>query len=217
MERKDVAGETSGEQLANSITHGLGVMLSVAALSVLVTFAAVWGNAWHVVGFSVYGSTLVTLYLASTFYHAFRSARIKRVLRVVDHAGIYLVIAGTYTPFTLVSFRGPWGWSVFGIMWGLAAAGIILKVLFMGRGRILSVAVYVAMGWFIVIALKPALAAIPVGGVAWLVAGGAAYMGGVAFYAWKRLPYNHAVWHLFVLCGSVCHFFAVLFYVLPEH
>ncbi|MBN2307611.1 MAG: hemolysin III family protein [Candidatus Hydrogenedentes bacterium] len=204
-----------GEEVANSVTHGIGAGLSIAGLSVLVSLAAVRGDAWRVVSFSVYGSTLVMLYLASTFYHSFRSPRVKRVLRVIDHASIYLLIAGTYTPFTLVCLRGAWGWSVFGIMWGLALIGVVSKVFLIGRFRILSVAVYVAMGWFVVLVLKPTLAAVPAGGIAWLVAGGCAYTFGVVFYAWKSLPYNHAVWHLFVMAGSISHFFAVLLHVLP--
>lgn len=215
-EEKNCFGQTPGEELANSITHGLGVVLSVAALSVLVTLAAIFGDVWRVVSFSVYGAALVVLYLSSTFYHAFRPGRVKRALHVVDHASIYILIAGTYTPFMLVTMRGPWGWTVFGIIWGLALGGIVLKVFFVGRARFFSIGLYVAMGWLIVLVAKPALAAIPSGGVVWIVFGGLAYTGGLAFYAWERLPYSHTVWHMFVLCGSICHFFAVLFYVLPN-
>ncbi len=207
---------TLGEEVANGITHGIGATLSVAGLSVLVTLAAIYGDTWRVVSFSIYGSTLVIMYLASTFYHSFQSPRLKRVLRVADHISIYLLIAGTYTPFLLVNARGPLGWSMFGFIWGLALVGILSKAFIMERFKFLSVAVYVAMGWSIVLVLKPALAVIPIGGMVWMAIGGLAYTGGVVFYAWHRMPYNHAVWHLFVMAGSICHFFAVLFYVLPR-
>ncbi len=206
-------GQTVREEVANSITHGLGAGLSIAGLSVLVSLAALHGDAWRVVSFSIYGATLVLLYLASTFYHSFPWPRVKGVFHVIDHAAIYLLIAGTYTPFTLVSLRGPWGWSLFGIMWGLALSGIALKVIFFGRARILSVAVYVAMGWFVLVAIKPTLGALSPKALAWVATGGLAYTMGVVFYAWKRLPFNHAAWHLFVMGGSICHFFAILFYV----
>ncbi len=204
------------EELANTITHGLGAALSVAGLCVLVSLAAIKGDVWRVVSFSIYGSSLVLLYSASTFYHASRSERARRLLRIFDHVSIYLLIAGTYTPFTLVSMRGGWGWSIFGIMWGMAAVGIVLKVYFTGRFRVVSTIVYVAMGWFVLVALKPTIESVPAHGIAWLAAGGCAYTFGVVFYLWKKLPYSHSVWHMFVLAGSVLHFFAVLFYVLPE-
>ena len=176
---------TRGEEIANSLTHGLGLVLSVAGLAVLVTFAALRGDAWMVVGCAVFGTSLILLYTTSTLYHALQSPRHKAVLRVLDHAAIFLLIAGSYTPFTLASMRGPWGWSVFGVVWGLAVTGIVL------------------------IAIRPLVAALPRSSLALLFAGGAAYSAGTVFYLWKRLPYHHAVWHLFVLAGSVCHFFAV--------
>jgi hemolysin III len=204
-----------GEEIANSITHGIGVGLSIAALSVLVTFAGLFGDAWRVVSFSIYGTTLILLYLASTIYHSFQSPRRKRILQVLDHSAIFLLIAGTYTPFTLVNLRGGWGWALFGLIWGLALCGILLEVLFMNRFKFLSVAVYVGMGWLVIIAVRPLLSAVPVGGLIWLGVGGLTYTLGVIFYLWERLPFNHAVWHLFVLGGSACHFFCILFYVLP--
>lgn len=207
--------ETRGERIANALTHGIGIGLSVAALSVLVVFAALWGDSWRVVSFAVYGSTLVLLYTASTFYHSFSHPRLRRIFWTFDHCAIYLLIAGTYTPFTLVTIRGGWGWSIFGIIWGLAIAGIAFKFLFPGRFEVVSTALYIAMGWLVIIAIKPVVAALPAGGVTLLVAGGLSYTLGVAFFAWSSLPYNHAVWHLFVLGGSVCHFFSILFYVLP--
>ena len=205
------------EELINSITHGVGLALSVAGLVVLVTLAALKGTAWHIVGCSVYGATLVLLYSASTLYHSMRSPRLKRFFRIIDHASIYLLIAGTYTPFTLVNLRGGWGWTLFGLVWGLAALGILFKIFFVGRFPIASTAVYLLMGWLVVIAIKPLLTLVPSGGLLWLLAGGLAYSAGVVFFAWEKMPYNHAVWHVFVLTGSICHYFAVLFYVLPAN
>lgn len=191
--------------------------LSVAGLAVLVTLAALRGTVWHIVGCSVYGATLVVLYTASTFYHSLRSPRLKRFFRILDHASIYLLIAGTYTPFTLVNLRGGWGWMLFGLVWGLAALGILFKIFFVDRFPIASTAVYLLMGWLAVIAIKPLLMLVPSGGLLWLLAGGLAYTAGIVFFAWGKMPYNHAVWHVFVLAGSICHYFAVLFYVLPAN
>ena len=204
-----------GEEIANSITHGVGIVLAIAALCILTVFAGRYGNAWHVVSVSVYGTTLILLYTASTLYHSIQNRSVKGIFQILDHSAIYLLIAGTYTPFTLVNLRGPLGWSIFGIIWGLAAVGVTAKLFFVGRG-VLLVGVYIAMGWFVVLVLKPTLAAIPTAGIVWLLAGGLAYTLGVSFYAWKKMPYHHAIWHLFVLTGSVCHYFAVLLYVLPE-
>ena len=220
IDRIDLAGPCAalsrrGAELANSITHGVGFVLSVAALSVLVCFAAFYGSARHVVACSIYGASLVILYLASTLYHSIQAPRAKRVFKIIDHAAIYLLIAGTYTPFTLISLRGAHGWTVFGIIWGLALLGIIYKVVFIGRWKAVSTAIYLAMGWMCVTSIGQLLESLTPGGVAWLAAGGLAYTFGVIFYAWHRLPFSHAVWHLFVLAGSACHFVAVLFYVLP--
>ncbi len=205
------------EELINSITHGAGLALSIAGLAVLVTLAALKGTAWHIVSCSVYGATLVLLYTASTLYHSVRSPRLKRFFRILDHASIYLLIAGTYTPFMLVNLRGGWGWTLFGLVWGLAAVGILFKIFFVDRFAIASTVVYLLMGWLVVIAIKPLLMLVPGGGILWLLAGGLAYTLGVVFFAWEKMPYNHAVWHVFVLTGSVCHYFAVLFYVLPAN
>jgi len=205
---------TTGEELANTLIHGIGAALSVAALVVLVTFSALAGDPWRVVSFSIYGSCLVALYLASTFYHAFRSPRLKRIFRVFDHVAIFLLIAGTYTPIALVSLGGSWGWTLFGLIWGLAVFGILLEVFFMDRVRWLTMMTYLGMGWLVVIAVKPVVEALELGALLWLGAGGLFYTGGVVFYLWKKLPYNHAIWHLLVLGGSVCHFFAFLLYVL---
>jgi len=204
------------EEVASSVAHGLGVVLSITALIILTTLAARSGDTWRVVSFAVYGSTLIIMYLSSVLYHSFQEPGIKKVLRYLDHSAIYLLIAGTYTPFTLVNLRGPWGWTLFGLIWGLAALGVLMTVLGVGGSRILASLVYIGMGWLVVVAIKPLLDVIPTGGIAWLVAGGLFYTFGVVFYVWKGLPFNHAIWHLFVLGGSVCHFFAVLFYVLPD-
>ncbi|MCC6797431.1 MAG: hemolysin III family protein [Candidatus Hydrogenedentes bacterium] len=202
------------EELANSITHGIGFVLSVAGLVVLVVSASMRGDPYMVVSFSVYGASLVILYLASTFYHSFQSPRLKHFLRIVDHCAIYLLIAGTYTPFTLLNLRGPVGWSLFGTIWGLAALGIVLKFWHIGRYPILTPLIYVAMGWVGAIAVKPSIASIPPMGMKLLVAGGITYTVGVIFYALEKLPYNHAIWHMFVLSASAMHFFAILFYAM---
>jgi hemolysin III len=182
----------------------------VAGLTLLVVLAAIYGDIWRVVSFSIFGSTLVILYLASTLYHSFQKPRIKRVLRVLDHASIYLLIAGSYTPFLLVSMRGVWGWTMFGVVWALALLGVAFKVFFIGRYEVLATAAYVLMGWLCVIAFKEMLVKVPPGGVTFLITGGVVYTVGVVFYAWHKLPYNHAIWHLFVMGGSICHFFAVM-------
>jgi hemolysin III len=207
---------SSGEEIANSIIHGLGIVLAISGLGVLTAFASLRGNAWHIVSCSIFGATLIILYTTSTLYHAIPNQRAKAVLRVLDHSAIFLLIAGTYTPFSLVSLRGPWGWSLFGVIWGLAIVGIIFKVTMLRRWTAISVALYLVMGWVAIIAAQPMLEAVAPGGLALLLAGGLSYTAGVVFYAWKRLPYHHAVWHAFVLAGSICHFFAVLLFVVPR-
>jgi hemolysin III len=203
------------EEIANAITHGIGLLLSIAGFVVLLVLSALRGTAWHIVACSIYGATLICLYAASTLYHAVISRRVKRALRIFDHSAIYLLIAGTYTPFLLVSLRGPWGWSLFGVIWGLALAGVLFKFWFVERFAILSTAVYIAMGWLVVIAAKPVITHLRLTAIIWLLAGGLAYTGGVIFFAAKRIPYSHAIWHLFVLAGSICHYFAVLSTVIP--
>ena len=203
------------EEIANAITHGIGLLLSIAGFVVLLVLAALRGTAWHIVACSIYGATLICLYTASTLYHAVISPRVKRALRIFDHSAIYLLIAGTYTPFLLVSLRGPWGWSLFGVIWGLALVGVLFKFWFVERFAILSTAVYIAMGWLVVIAAKPVITHLPLTAIIWLLAGGLAYTRGVIFFAAKRIPYSHAIWHLFVLAGSICHYFAVLSTVIP--
>lgn len=207
---------TPREDLVNSITHGIGTAFSIVGLIVLVVLATLYGDIWQVISFSIYGSTLVLLYLSSTLYHSFQNPRAKRILRIIDHTSIYLLIAGTYTPFLLISLRGTWGWTLLGIIWGLALLGIGFKTLSAQRYRKLSTLSYVLMGWLCVVALKEMLAHIPPGGLILLIIGGAAYMVGILFYTWHRLPYNHAIWHLFVLGGSVSHYLAVLLYLAPK-
>lgn len=203
------------EEHLNALSHGIGAVLAVAGLVVLTNSALLHGDAWHVAGCAVYGVTLVILYSASTLYHLVPLSRLKVVFQFLDHSAIYLLIAGTYTPFTLVNLRGPWGWSLFGAVWGLALLGIVSRATVVQHRPVLAVAFYVAMGWVAVIAVKPILAAVAPGGLLLILAGGLTYTAGVIFYAWERLPYNHAVWHVFVLAGSALQFFAVLFYVLP--
>jgi len=201
------------EEIANSVTHGIGAVLSAVGLVAMVLVAVQRGTALEVVACAVYGSSLFLLYLSSTLYHALTHQGAKRVFRILDHASIYLLIAGTYTPFTLVTLRGGWGWSLFGVVWGLAVAGVVFKCFLTGRWQALSTAVYIAMGWLALVAVRPLLQALPPQGIGWLVAGGVLYTGGVAFFAWNR-RYAHTVWHLFVLGGSVCHFVAVWICVL---
>jgi hemolysin III len=204
-----------GEEIANSVTHGVGIVLAIAGLAVLVAFASLHGDAWHVVSCSIFGAALILLYTSSTIYHSVRAEDAKQILRVLDHAAIFLLIAGTYTPFMLVNLRGPWGWSLLVVIWGLAVAGIALRLFLRGRLHGVVVATYVAMGWAIVVAVQPMLENVALGGLLLLAAGGLSYTGGVFFYKWKSLKYHHAIWHGFVLLGSALHFFAVLFYVIP--
>lgn len=206
-----------GHEIANAVTHGIGGGLSIAGLSILLTVAVLYGDVWHIVSSAIYGATLILLYLASTLYHGIYHSATKRIFKVIDHASIYLLIAGTYTPFTLVSLRehSEWGWTLFLVVWILAFVGVLLLLLFPGKYSGARVVVYIFMGWLAIFVIKDIRQAIGVGGISWLVAGGLSYTVGVIFYLWDRLPFNHAIWHLFVLSGSICHFFAILFYVLP--
>ncbi len=210
--------QSLGEEIANGVTHGLGALLGVAALATMAALAAALGDVWHVVSTSVFGATLVILYVSSTLYHSIPQPRAKSVLRVLDHSAIFLLIAGTYTPFTLVTLRETWGWWLFGTVWGLAALGIVIEATPLRRWRArsaVSMVLYVGMGWAIVAAVRPLIRALPIEALILLASGGIAYTSGIAFYAAKRLPYAHAVWHLFVLAGSVCHILAVTLYVIP--
>ncbi len=197
----------------NSISHTVGAALAAIGGVILIVAAARTGDPWKIVSCSVYVAMLLTLYLTSTLYHSVRG-KAKAVLQRLDHCAIYLLIAGTYTPFMLVTLRGPWGWSLFGVVWGLALFGIVQEYVYAKGARILSLVIYVAMGWLIVIGIKPLLAALAWNGFLWLVAGGLCYTGGIAFYATDhKLRHGHGIWHLFVLAGSSCHFIAILFYV----
>jgi len=207
--------QTLAEEIANSVTHAVGVGLAIAALVVLTVFAARRGDPWRIVGFSIYGSTLVLVYLASTLYHAFHGPRVKRLLRELDHVAIYLLIAGTYTPVTLVGIRGAWGWTLFGVIWGLALVGIAAKFTIARRVRGLAATLYLAMGWMVVVALRPLIEALPAGLILWLLAGGIFYSLGVVFWLMHRLPFHHAIWHVLVLAGSACHFVGMLLYLAP--
>jgi len=203
------------EEIASSLTHGLGIVLSIAGLATLVAFAALADDGWALAAGIVYGTTLILLFTASTLYHSIPHAGAKPVLRFLDHAAIFLLIAGTYTPFTLVTLRGPWGYALFAIVWTLAALGIALELKRV-RNRLVMVALYLAMGWVGIIAIGPPLEKLPAGGLWLLFGGGVCYTLGVPFYLWRRLPYNHALWHVFVLAGSVLQFLAVLLYVMPD-
>lgn len=207
---------TLREERLNSLTHGLGALLSAIGTLVLVLAAAREGDVWKIVSFSVFGASLVLLYSASAFYHASRSPKVREIWKMLDHCAIFLLIAGTYTPFLLVNLRGPTGWTLFGIIWGLALAGITLKLVFGHRYKILRVIVYLAMGWLIVFAAGELNTHVSGLGVRLTVIGGVVYTLGVVFYLADRLPYNHAIWHLFVVGGSLCHFYAIYYAVLPH-
>jgi hemolysin III len=200
---------TLGEEIANSVTHGIGAALAVAGLTSLVLLAVIYGDAWRVVGFTIYGSSLIILYLGSTLYHSVQHPRAKRILRTLDHTSIYVLIAGTYTPFLLIGARSTTGWTMLAVVWTMAVAGIIWKIFFLGRLEVLATLMYLFMGWMGVFAFRQILSNLPPLGVTMLFAGGIVYTVGVIFYAWEKLPYNHAIWHLFVLGGSICHFFAI--------
>lgn len=201
---------TLGEEIANAITHGIGALLAIAALVALVVLAALHGTVWHIVSFSVFGATLVLLYFASTLYHGITHVRAKHLFHKFDHISIYLLIAGTYTPFCLTALRGPLGWSIFGIVWACAAAGAVVKSISVGTRVRLSTVLYVLMGWLILIAVRPLYLALSSAGFCLLIAGGISYTLGTLFFIRHHAKYNHSVWHVFVLGGSVLHFFSVL-------
>jgi hemolysin III len=204
---------TAREEAANVVTHAAGLLASIVGVVVLVYLGVARGEVLHVASAGLFGAALVALYAASTLYHAFREPGVKRVLRVLDHCAIYLLIAGTYTPFVLVGLGGGWGWALFGVVWAMAAAGIVFKVFATGRFAVASTAAYVAMGWLGVVAIGPLVRSLPGAALAWLLAGGLAYTAGTFFYH-RKIPYSHALWHVFVLAGSVCHFVAIGLYVL---
>jgi hemolysin III len=197
------------EEVANAVTHGLAAAVALAGSTVLITLTALFGDGWQLAGAIVYGISLLLLYLASTLYHAIPHTTAKRRLKIFDHCAIYLLIAGTYTPFALVGLRGPWGWSLLALVWSLALIGCVFKLFYAGRFKVLSTAVYVAMGWIALVAIEPMLRLLSTWTLAWLLAGGLCYTVGTLFYLSRRLPYAHAIWHSFVIAGSVCHFVAV--------
>ncbi len=202
--------QSLGEEIANSITHGTGVGLSIAALVILVVYAAKLGDAYKVVGFSIYGAMLIVMYLSSTLYHAFPQPMVKRFFRILDHSSICLLIAGTYTPVTIGVMRGGWGWTLFGLIWGLTIIVINLQIFAMHKLKWIGTLIYALMGGLIIIAVKPLMVKAPHGLLTWMLIGGACYLVGIIFYVWKKLPYHHPIWHLFVLGGSVCHFFGMM-------
>ena len=204
--------QTLGEELANAISHGVGFVAAVVAIPALIASAARRPGAGFLVGVSVFAGSVAFLYLGSTLYHALPRGRAKRVFQIIEHSAIFLLIAGTYTPFALGALRGAWGWSLIAIVWGLATLGVLLKTLGKAKHPVLSMILYLGMGWLMVVAVAPLRQHVPVQGLRWLVAGGLAYTAGVGFYAAKRLPYGHFVWHLFVLIGTSCHYMAVRFY-----
>ena len=204
------------EESINIISHAIGLILSIVALVLLVRHANLHGNVWHVVSFTIFGLSLISLYAASTFYHSAKKSDLRRRLRIVDHATIYILIAGTYTPFALVTLNGPSGWMLFGVSWGMALTGIILKLFYTGKYNLISTLMYVFMGWIIVFAIKPLINNLSSDGLFWLVAGGMAYTTGAILYSIKKIKLNHAIFHLFVLLGSFCHFVAIYFYILPS-
>ena len=203
------------EELANWTTHLFATLFSISALVLMVIYSARFGDAYHVVSSSVYGATLILLFGASTLYHLVPVSRAKNVFQKLDHAMIYLLIAGTYTPYTLVVLRGAWGWSIFGVVWGIALTGLLIDVTMSKRMSWLSVTIYLCLGWLMLVAAKPLLVNLAGNGIVLLLTGGMFYSFGVIFYLWKTLPFQHAIWHVFVVAGSLCHFFSIFFYVIP--
>lgn len=204
------------QERANAISHGIGAVLSIAAFVLLLIHSLRDGTVWHVVSFSVFGASLILLYVCSTLLHSARQDKWIDLFEIMDHSAIYILIAGTYTPFLLVTIRSPLGWSLFGVVWGLALVGVIFKLFFVKRFNLLSTLFYIAMGWLVLFAFQPLKAGLPGPGLDWLVAGGVLYTFGTIFYLWRKIPYHHAIWHTFVLAGSICHFVAIYFYVLPR-
>lgn len=202
---------TPKEELANCITHAIGIFIGIAVLTLLVVFSSLHKSAWEVVSCAIYGVTFILLYLSSTLYHSIKNPRIKSIMKTVDHSAIYLLIAGTYTPYALAPLRGPLGWTLLGVIWGCAILGVIFKVFFTGRYKIVSMLSYLFMGWLSVLVIKPLYHELNNTGFTFFVVGGLCYTVGAIFYLWKSLPWSHAIWHLFVLAGSLCHFFSILF------
>lgn len=203
-----------GEEIANSVSHGIGAVTSAVGLGFLIWLSVEYGDVWYVVSTTIYGVSLILLYSASTLYHAISHPRAKRIFQLIDHSMIFVLIAGTYTPFALVSLRGPWGWSLFAVVWGIAIAGILLEIMKKERIKWLSLSLYLGLGWMAVVVIKPMLEMVPAVGLLFLLAGGLSYSLGVVFYVRKQMAYHHAIWHVFVMAGSALHYCAVLFGVV---
>ncbi len=206
---------TRKEEIVNAITHGIGAIFSVVALVLLVVMSALDGSVWHVVSFSIYGASMLLLYTASTLVHSFPEGKLKDLFEIFDHAAIYIFIAGTYTPFLFIVVKGALGWTLFGIVWGIALVGVFFKAFFVKKFLYLSTVIYIVMGWLAVFAWKPLMTTLPTDGSLLFIIGGVLYTVGTIFYVWRAFPYHHAVWHVFVLAGTAAHFFAILLYVLP--
>ncbi|MBU1221225.1 hemolysin III family protein [Myxococcota bacterium] len=206
---------TQGEEIASGVIHGIGIALSSAGLAMMIVFATMFGNGWHIATSIVYGISLILLYTASTLYHSLTNERAKHIFKILDHSSIFLLIAGTYTPFSLVTLRGPWGWGIFATVWTLAVAGLITEAFWVYRPKWISVVLYTGMGWIVIFAIKPLLVSMAKGGLILLFAGGIVYTLGTVFYVQKKIKYMHSVWHCFVLAGSILHFLAIFIYVIP--
>ncbi|SFR50851.1 hemolysin III [Pseudidiomarina maritima] len=204
------------EEIAHALTHGVGAIAAIVGLVFMLVWAVSYGDTFHVVSASIYGASLILLYLASTLYHAFPWPRLKALFQQMDHAAIYVLIAGTYTPFALVNLRGAWGWTLLAVVWSIAFIGVIMEVAMKERKKWLSLSLYLGLGWMALVVIKPMLETVEAGGLWLLLAGGLAYTFGVIFYVWKSLRFHHAIWHVFVLAGSVLHFFSVFYFVLPH-
>lgn len=214
LSRKDYTSESIIEEIFNATTHGIGLLLGIAALTLLLVFACLHGSTLKVTTCAIYGAAIIFMFTASTFYHSFQGLRLKRFFKIIDHISIYFLIAATYTPIMLVKIGGAWGWSIFGVIWGLALFGTLFKVFFTGRFEAFSLSLYGVMGWLVLIALHPLIHALPLGGILWLVAGGLCYTLGILFYIIDtKYKFAHFLWHLLVLAGCICHFFAILLYV----
>ncbi|MCL4127207.1 UNVERIFIED_CONTAM: hypothetical protein GTU68_033258 [Idotea baltica] len=216
MKEEHLTYYNATEEKLNVITHAIGLVLSIIALILLVIHANNHGTTRHIVSFSIFGASLILLYSASTFYHYSQNPELRKKLNILDHAAIYVLIAGTYTPFTLITLKGTLGWTIFGVTWGIAIAGVFFKLFYTGRFEKISTAAYVAMGWIIVFAIKPLLENLPINGLYWLMTGGVFYTVGAILYSIPKIKYNHTIFHVFVLLGSFSHFMAVYFYVLQN-
>ena len=213
-QNKPFSSESLSERLFNTITHGIGSVLSIVALVLMVVYASYNSDAWGIVGVSIFGSTLILLYMSSTLYHAFSNGRVKQIFKTLDQSFIYLLIAGTYTPVLLITLRNTLGWTVFVLVWAMAIGGITHRIFFFDKLKKLSLVSYIVMGWLSLIVFKSLLNVAPAELVVWLLIGGAFYTGGIIFYSWEKLPFNHAIWHLFVLGGSFSHFMGIYLYLV---